>query len=90
MEDFTICGGYCILGDLATLWSLEHDALVLVDVLEDHCYTWRCLLLLGDLESGYLGGAWRLVALHLERICGGFDDDLDAWLHLLMTWRLGA
>ena len=46
--------------------------------------------MVGDLESVYLGGAWRLVALHLERIYGGFDDDLDALLHWLMTWRLGA
>ena len=32
-----------ILGDLATLWSLDYDALVLVDVLEYLCYTWRIL-----------------------------------------------
>ena len=61
MEDIAI------LGDLATLQSLDYDALVLVDVLEDLCYTWRCLLLVGHLESVHLGGAWRLVALHLER-----------------------
>ena len=41
-------------------WSLDYDALVLVDVLEDLCYTWRCLLLVGDLVSVHLGGAWRL------------------------------
>ena len=61
MEDIAI------FDDLATLWSLDYDALVLVEGLEDLCYTWRCLLLLGDLGVFYLGGAWRLVALHLER-----------------------
>ena len=70
-----------ILGDLATLWSLDYHALVLV---------WRVF----TLEK--LGGLWRytwrghggfvddLVAL---------IDDMEAWsmrsLSWLMTWRLG-
>ena len=65
-----------ILGDLATLWSLDYDALVLVDVLEDRCYTWRCLLLLGDLGVFYFGGAWRLVVHGCFAI---LVDDMEAW-----------
>ena len=35
-----------------------------------------------------LGGLWRYT--WRERICGGFDGDVDALLYWLMTWRLGA
>ena len=70
-----------LVGDFSISWrpcyswrSFDYVALVL----EDLCYTWRCLLLVGDLESVYLGGALRFVVLHLERTYGGFFDDLDA------------
>ena len=47
-----------ILGDLATLWSLDYDALVLIDVLEGliHLvvsYIWR---LWHGLDGGLIGG----------------------------------
>ena len=89
LGDLAILEDIAILGDLATLWSLDYDALVLIDVLEGllHLvvsYIWR---LSHSLDGGLIGGLlsahifWRILSalawrIHFSLFIGGYISAL--------------